>query len=143
MLLRDGPSWCGPGVLTAGRSWWRMVPASKQGSGVLAPPEPWALGNLGLPQQPSPDEEDPRGQTDMSVSTCTAAVGDRSHERRRRGARDGAKIDNDPVALAVAIGKAGPDPEVALEACTGGCATRRHMTGWGVRTHLRPVAAGR
>ena len=27
------------------------------------------------------------------------------------------KIDNDPVALAVAMAEAGPNPEVALEAC--------------------------
>ena len=27
------------------------------------------------------------------------------------------KIDNDPLALAMAIAEAGPDPEVALEAC--------------------------
>ncbi len=29
------------------------------------------------------------------------------------------KIDNDPIALAVAVAEAGPDPEVALEACYG------------------------
>jgi hypothetical protein len=29
------------------------------------------------------------------------------------------RIDNDPVALACEIEKAGPDPEVALEACYG------------------------
>ena len=29
------------------------------------------------------------------------------------------KIDNDPLALAMAIAEAGPDPEVALEACYG------------------------
>ena len=30
-----------------------------------------------------------------------------------------AKIDNDPLALSLAIAEAGPDPEVALEACYG------------------------
>ncbi len=29
------------------------------------------------------------------------------------------KIDNDPVTLAMAVAEAGPDPEVALEACYG------------------------
>ena len=29
------------------------------------------------------------------------------------------KIDNDPLALAVAVAEAGPNPEVALEACYG------------------------
>ena len=54
------------------------------------------------------------------------------------------KIDNDPVALAMAVAEAGPDPEVALEALLrDGCATRRHVTGWGARTHRWPVAAGR
>lgn len=32
---------------------------------------------------------------------------------------DVTKIDNDPVALAMAIAEAGPNPEVALEACYG------------------------
>jgi hypothetical protein len=30
-----------------------------------------------------------------------------------------ARIDNDPVALSVAVAEAGPDPEVVLEACYG------------------------
>lgn len=29
------------------------------------------------------------------------------------------RIDNDPMALAAAIAEAGPDPEVAIEACYG------------------------
>ena len=53
------------------------------------------------------------------------------------------RIDNDPVALGLALAEAGPDPEVRWRRPTAGCATRRHMTGWGARTHLWPVAAGR
>jgi hypothetical protein len=29
------------------------------------------------------------------------------------------KVDNDPLSLAMAVAEAGPDPEVALEACYG------------------------
>ena len=33
---------------------------------------------------------------------------------------DWVRIDNDPVALALELAKAGPDPEVVLEAAYGG-----------------------
>jgi hypothetical protein len=32
---------------------------------------------------------------------------------------DVSKIDNDPLALSMAVAEAGPDPEVVLEACYG------------------------
>ncbi len=46
------------------------------------------------------------------------------------------KIDNDPVALAVAVAEAGPDPEVALEACYGWYWAADLLESEGARVHL-------
>jgi hypothetical protein len=53
------------------------------------------------------------------------------------------RIDNDPLALAEAMREAVSTPKSRSRRPTVMCATRRHMTGWAVRAHLRPVAAGR
>ena len=46
------------------------------------------------------------------------------------------KIDNDPVALAMAVAEAGPDPEVALEACYGWYWAADLLQAEGARVHL-------
>ena len=46
------------------------------------------------------------------------------------------KIDNDPVALAMAVAEAGPDPEVALEACYGWYRAADLLAARGARVHL-------
>jgi transposase len=46
------------------------------------------------------------------------------------------KIDNDPLALAVALAEAGPDPEVALEACYGWYWAADLLQAEGARVHL-------
>ena len=46
------------------------------------------------------------------------------------------KIDNDPVALAMAVAEAGPDPEVALEACYGWYWAADLLAAEGARVHL-------
>ena len=46
------------------------------------------------------------------------------------------KIDNDPLALAMAIAEAGPDPEVALEACYGWYWAADLLAAEGARVHL-------
>ena len=47
-----------------------------------------------------------------------------------------AKIDNDPLALSLAIAEAGPDPEVALEACYGWYWAADLLQAEGARVHL-------
>jgi transposase len=47
-----------------------------------------------------------------------------------------AKIDNDPLALAMAVAEAGPDPEVALEACYGWYWAADLLAAEGARVHL-------
>jgi transposase len=49
---------------------------------------------------------------------------------------DVTKIDNDPVALAMAIAEAGPNPEVALEACYGWYWAADLLQAEGARVHL-------
>jgi transposase len=46
------------------------------------------------------------------------------------------KIDNDPVALAMSLAEAGPDPEVALEACYGWYWAADLLQAEGARVHL-------
>src|SRR3712207_8054402 len=46
------------------------------------------------------------------------------------------RIDNDPVALSCAIEKAGPDPEVVLEACYGWYWAADVLQACGARVHL-------
>jgi transposase len=46
------------------------------------------------------------------------------------------KIDNDPVALAMTLAEAGPDPEVALEACYGWYWAADVLEAEGARVHL-------
>jgi transposase len=46
------------------------------------------------------------------------------------------KIDNDPVALSIAVAEAGPDPEVALEACYGWYWAADLLQADGARVHL-------
>ena len=46
------------------------------------------------------------------------------------------KIDNDPVTLAMAVAEAGPDPEVALEACYGWYWAADLLQAEGARVHL-------
>jgi transposase len=46
------------------------------------------------------------------------------------------KIDNDPLALAMAVAEAGPDPEVALEACYGWYWAADLLQVEGARVHL-------
>jgi transposase len=46
------------------------------------------------------------------------------------------KIDNDPVALAMAVAEAGPDPEVALEACYGWYWAADLLQAEGAKVHL-------
>lgn len=46
------------------------------------------------------------------------------------------KIDNDPVVLAMALAEAGPDPEVALEACYGWYWASDLLEAEGARVHL-------
>jgi len=46
------------------------------------------------------------------------------------------KIDNDPLALAVAVAEAGPNPEVALEACYGWYWAADLLQAEGARVHL-------
>ena len=78
-------------------------------------------------------------------------VGMDLHRRRSvlvRMAADGrkletARITNSPGELRRLIARAGKRPGWCWRLRMGGCATRRRMTGWGARTHLRPVAAGR
>ena len=47
-----------------------------------------------------------------------------------------AKIDNDPLALSMAVAEAGPDPEVALEACYGWYWAADLLAAEGARVHL-------
>jgi transposase len=46
------------------------------------------------------------------------------------------KIDNDPLALSMAVAEAGPDPEVALEACYGWYWAADLLPSEGARVHL-------
>jgi transposase len=46
------------------------------------------------------------------------------------------KVDNDPLALSMAIAEAGPDPEVALEACYGWYWAADWLQAEGARVHL-------
>jgi transposase len=46
------------------------------------------------------------------------------------------KIDNDPLALSMAVAEAGPDPEVALEACYGWYWAADLLAAEGARVHL-------
>ena len=46
------------------------------------------------------------------------------------------KIDNDPLALAMAVAEAGPDPEVALEACYGWYWAADLLQAEGAKVHL-------
>ena len=46
------------------------------------------------------------------------------------------RIDNDPIALAMAVAEAGPDPEVALEACYGWYWAADLLQAEGARVHL-------
>jgi hypothetical protein len=46
------------------------------------------------------------------------------------------KIDNDPLALSMVIAEAGPDPEVALEACYGWYWAADLLQADGARVHL-------
>ena len=46
------------------------------------------------------------------------------------------KIDNDPVALSMAVAEAGPDPEVALEACYGWYWAADLLQAEGAKVHL-------
>jgi transposase len=46
------------------------------------------------------------------------------------------KIDNDPLALSMAVAEAGPDPEVALEACYGWYWAADLLRAEGARVHL-------
>jgi transposase len=46
------------------------------------------------------------------------------------------KIDNDPLALALAVAEAGPDPEVVLEACYGWYWAADLLEAEGARVHL-------
>lgn len=46
------------------------------------------------------------------------------------------KIDNDPVALAMAVADAGPDPEVALESTYGWYWAADLLQAEGARVHL-------
>ena len=46
------------------------------------------------------------------------------------------KIDNDPVALSMAVAEAGPDPEVVLEACYGWYWAADLLQAEGARVHL-------
>jgi transposase len=49
---------------------------------------------------------------------------------------DVSKIDNDPMALSMAVAEAGPDPEVALEACYGWYWAADLLQAEGARVHL-------
>ena len=49
---------------------------------------------------------------------------------------DVSKIDNDPVALSMAVAEAGPDPEVVLEACYGWYWAADLLQAEGARVHL-------
>ena len=49
---------------------------------------------------------------------------------------DVARIENDPVALAMTVAEAGPDPEVALEACYGWYWAADLLQAEGARVHL-------
>ncbi len=53
------------------------------------------------------------------------------------------RIDSDPVALSLAMGEAGPNPEVTIEATYGWVRHEAPCDRGGARTHLWPVAAGR
>ncbi len=55
----------------------------------------------------------------MSVSTCTVDAGVIVRLTPTGEVAETVRIDNDPVALSLRIAKAGPDPEVVLEACYG------------------------
>ena len=46
------------------------------------------------------------------------------------------RIDNDPVALSMAVAEAGPDPEVVLEACYGWYWAADLLQANGARVHL-------
>src|ERR671939_2079994 len=46
------------------------------------------------------------------------------------------RIENDPVALALELAKAGPDPEVVLEACYGWYWAADVLQAAGARVHL-------
>ncbi len=49
---------------------------------------------------------------------------------------DVSRIENDPVALAMTVAEAGPDPEVALEACYGWYWAADLLQAEGARVHL-------
>jgi transposase len=52
------------------------------------------------------------------------------------GVLEVSRIDNDPVALSMAVAEAGPDPEVALEACYGWYWAADLLAAEGARVHL-------
>ena len=78
------------------------------------------------------DEGGPRcNPNSTSVSICTGAGASSSGESAEGETLEVTKINNDDLlSFERAVMAAGEHPEVVLEACYGGCATRRHVTGW-------------
>src|SRR5437660_8766887 len=86
-----------------------------------------------LPASGTPERASTRGRQTKRTSTRGGPVEQRQyvgidlHRRRSVIVRMNdagdvlgtVQIDNDPVALSLALAEAGPDPEVALEACYG------------------------
>ncbi len=72
----------------------------------------------------------------MSASTCIVDAGVIVRMTDTGQVLETVRIDNDPVALACEIAKAGPDPDVALEACYGWYWAVDCLQAMGARVHL-------
>ena len=53
------------------------------------------------------------------------------------------RVANDPLRSRRRWRRQARNPRWWWRPLMGGCATRRHVAGWGARTHRWPVAAGR
>ena len=72
----------------------------------------------------------------MSGSTCTGAARVIVRMTGEGEVLETIRIDNDPVALSLELAKAGPDPEVVLEATYGWYWAADLLQACGARVHL-------
>jgi transposase len=71
----------------------------------------------------------------VGIDFSSSPVGDRGHERQRRKL-SATRVANDPVAIAAAVGEAGPAPEVVVEATYGWYWMVDLLQANGARVHL-------
>src|SRR4029450_4095723 len=83
----------------------------------------------------SHDEGGPMGEQLRRDRPAPPPLGDRAPDARG-AVLEIARADNDPVALSLGLAKAGPDPEVVLEATYGWSWAADLLPACGARVHL-------